>query len=301
MQRPNLAELQSFVTVARERSFTRAAAQLGVSRSALSHSMLALESRLGIRLLSRTTRSVSLTEAGTRLLVAIEPHLTQIDTELSLLTELRDTPAGRVRISATDYVINNVLWPKLAPLARIYPDIELELSVDYGLTDIVEHQYDAGVRTGDQVAKDMIAVLLTGDRRLAVVASPEYLQGRPIPAEPGDLIQHRCLNLRLPTYGSLAPWELEKDGKIVTVRVGGAAVFNSVYPVLQAAIDAVGVGFVPLDLAQPHFDSGTLVPLLPDWWPMLPLYLYYPHRRQTSSAFAAVLDALKAATDEGSA
>ncbi|PPK41751.1 DNA-binding transcriptional LysR family regulator [Trinickia symbiotica] len=255
--------------------------------------MRTLEKRIGLRLLTRTTRSVSTTEAGARLLATLEPRLAEIDSELAALGALRESPSGRVRISAADYAIKEILWPRLAPLMTTHPDIEIELSIDYGLTDIVEKGFDAGVRAGDQVAKDMVAVLIAPDLCLSVVASPRYLAGRDMPRTPDDLLRHRCINLRLPTYGALAPWELEKEGKTITVRAEGPAVFNSVYPVLQAAIDDAGLAFVPLDLAQPHINAGRLVPLLNDWWPRFSAYLYYPSSRQASRAFSVVLDALR--------
>ncbi|MEX3962808.1 LysR family transcriptional regulator [Paraburkholderia sp. EG286B] len=293
MSRENLADLSAFVTVARERSFTRAAAQLGLSRSALSHAMSGLEARLGVRLLTRTTRSVSTTEAGARLLATLEPRLAEIDAELEELSQFRETPAGLVRISATDYAINSMLWPKLVPLMRRFPDVQIELHVDYGLTDIVAERFDAGVRAGDQIAKDMIAVLIAPKMTLAVVGSPEYLADRQRPLVPDDLLQHRCINLRVPTSGGLFPWELQKNGQTVSVRVNGPAIFNTVLLVLQGAVDGLGLALLPLDLAQPQLDSGGLVPLLEDWWQTFPCYLYYPSRRHASSAFTAVVDALR--------
>ena len=292
----NLNDLQAFVTVARERSFTRAAAQLGLSRSALSHAMLALEARLGVRLLTRTTRSVSTTEAGARLLNVLEPRLDEIAQELGSLNALRDKPAGTVRITAHDHAIHTVLWPRLRPLLQEYPDVQVEFSVDYGFTDIAAQRFDAGVRGGDQVDKDMIAVRIAPDMRMAVAASPEYLQGRPLPATPPDLTGHRCINLRLPTHGGLYVWEFEKDGQAVNVRVrvGGQATFNNTFLMLQAALDGMGFAYVPQDLVQPHVAQGRLVSVLEDWLPPNPGYhLYYANRRQIAPALALVIEALR--------
>jgi len=226
MSKENLSDLQAFVAVARERSFTRAAAQLGLSRSALSHAMLALEARLGVRLLTRTTRSVSTTEAGARLLNTVAPRLDEIELELGSLSAMRDKPAGMVRITAHDHAIVTVLWPRLLPLLEEYPDIQIEFSVDYAFTDIAAQRFDAGVRSGDRVDKDMIAVRIAPELRMAVVGSPAYLAGRPMPATPHDLTEHRCINLRLPTHGGLFAWEFEKDGHPLNVRVHGQTVFN---------------------------------------------------------------------------
>lgn len=235
MAKENLNDLQAFVVVARERSFTRAAAQMGVSRSALSHSMLALEGRLGVRLLTRTTRSVSVTDAGARLLKTLAPRLQDIERELESLTAMRDKPAGTVRITTHDHAIATVLWPKLMPLLKQYPDIEVEFSVDYGFTDIAAERFDAGVRVGNRVDKDMVAVPIAPALRMAVAASPEYLAGRPLPMKPADLTAHRCVNLRLPTHGGLYAWDFEKGRKQISVRVQGQTVFNNTFLMLRAA------------------------------------------------------------------
>jgi len=294
MTKENLNDLQAFVAVARESSFTRAAAQLGLSRSALSHAMLALEARLGVRLLTRTTRSVSTTEAGARLLDAVAPRLDEIELELGSLNALRDKPAGTVRITAHDHSIATVLWPRLLPLLREYPDIQVECSVDYALTDIAAHRFDAGVRVGDRVDKDMIAVRIAPDLRMAVAASPAYLAGRPLPTTPHDLTGHRCVNLRLPTHGGLYAWEFEKDGQVINVRVNGQSAFNNTFLMLQAALDGMGFAYVPLDIMQPHIHEGRLVPVLEDWWPLFPGYhLYYANRRQIAPALALVIEALR--------
>lgn len=294
MNTENLNDLQVFVVVARERSFTRAAAQLGVSRSTLSHSMLGLEARLGIRLLTRTTRSVTTTEAGTRLLATLGPRLDEIHDELALLNELRDKPAGTVRITAHDHAIVTVLWPKLIPLLHAHPDIHLELSVDYGLVNIVDQNFDIGIRTGDLVEKDMIAVCVAPELRMAVVATPQYLEGRILPTNPRDLTDHRCINLRLPTHGGLYAWDFEKGGQSMRVRVTGQAVFNNTFLILQGALDNLGIAYLPYDLVEAHIEEGRLVPVLKDWWPRFPGYhLFYANRRQNSPALSLVIEALR--------
>ena len=294
MQKPNLNDLQAFVTVARERSFTRAAAQLGMSRSALSHCMRTLEERLGLRLLTRTTRSVSTTEAGARLLATVAPRLQEIDLEIGSLAALRDQPAGTVRITAHDHAITTALWPRLMPLMQQYPDVQIELSVDYAMTDIAAQRFDAGVRTGNRVDKDMIAVPIAPELRMAVAASPQYLEGRRLPKRPQDLVQHRCINLRLPTHGGLYAWDFEKKGQALNVRVPGQATFNNTYLMLQAALDGMGFAYVPLDIMAPHIAAGRLVPVLEDWWPTFPGYhLYYANRRQLAPALALVVEALR--------
>ncbi|WP_175839378.1 LysR family transcriptional regulator [Burkholderia anthina] len=294
MLKENLSDLQAFVVVARERSFTRAAAQLGLSRSALSHAMLDLEARLGVRLLTRTTRSVSTTEAGTRLWNAVAPQFDEIELELDSVSAMRDKPAGMVRITAHDHAIVTSLWPRLLPLMRAYPDIQIECSVDYGFTDIAAGRFDAGVRLGGQVDKDMIAVRIAPDLRMAVVGSAMYLAGRPLPATPHNLTEHRCINLRLPTHGGLYAWEFQKDGQELNVRVEGQTVLNNTFLMLQAALDGLGLAYVPLDIARPHIDAGHLVPVLEDWWPLFPGYhLYYASRRQLPPALALVIDTLR--------
>lgn len=294
MTSENLNDLQVFVAVARAQSFTKATAQLGVSRSALSHSMRALEERLGLRLLTRTTRSVSVTEAGARLLQTLAPRLDEIDAELAALTSLRDKPAGLVRISAHDHAITTILWPKLLPLLRTYPDIQVEFGVDYAMTDIVAQRFDAGVRSGDQVGKDMIAVRISPDLCMGVAASPAYLADRALPHTPRDLTAHQCINLRLPTHGGLYAWEFEQGGQALNVRVDGQLTLNNTFLMLRAALDGMGLAYVPADLLQPHLDSGALVPVLQDWWPRFPgYYLYYANRRQQPLALALVIEALR--------
>jgi len=294
MSAENLNDLQVFVVVARERSFTRAAAKLGVSRSTLSHAMLGLEARLGIRLLTRTTRSVATTEAGTRLLATLGPRLDEIESELASLTALRDKPAGTVRITAQDHAIVTVLWSTLIPLLHEHADIHLELSVDYGLVNIVAQNFDAGIRTGDLVEKDMIAVRIAPELRMAVVGTPKYLEGKTRPVTPRDLTDHRCINLRLPTYGGLYAWDFERDGQSTSVRVAGQTVFNNTFLMLQAALDDLGLAYLPLDLVEAHIEDGRLLPVLKEWWPRFPGYhLFYANRRQISPALSLVIEALR--------
>ncbi len=294
MQRENVHDLLAFLAVARERSFTRAAAKLGVSQSALSHTIRGLEARLGLRLLTRTTRSVSPTEAGERLLLTVGPRFEEIEAELEALSELREKPAGTIRITATDHAADTILWPKLAKLLPEYPDIKVEIIVDYGLTDIVAQRYDAGVRSGEQVAKDMIAVRIGPDMRMAVVGAPSYFAGRSLPKKPQDLTDHNCINLRLPTYGGLYAWEFEKGNRELKVRVEGQLVFNGTAQMLNAALAGFGLAYLPEDLAQPHLAQGRLKRVLEDWCPPFSGYhLYYPSRRQSSPAFALLVDALR--------
>src|SRR5215213_2388693 len=262
MQRDTAGDLVAFLAVARERSFTKAAAQLGVSQSALSQTIRHLEERLGIRLLTRTTRSVSPTEAGARLLQSIGPRIDEIEAELESLSEFREKPAGTIRITATDYAIEHVLWPKLERILSEYPDIKVELSNDYGLTDIAAQAYDAGVRLGEQVAKDMISVRIGPDIRFTVVGSRSYFRKHPIPQTPEDLVNHTCVNLRLPTRGGLWAWEFEKDDQELRVRVEGQLVFNGINQVLNAAAAGFGLAYVPEDLAQPHLATGRVIRVL---------------------------------------
>ena len=294
MPRENLNDLLAFLIVARERSFTKAAAKLGVSQSALSHTVRALEARLGVRLLARTTRSVSPTEAGERVLQKVGPRFDEIEAELAALGELREKPAGSFRITATDYAADALLLPKLAKLLQHYPDIKVEIVIDYGLADIVAQRYDAGVRHGEQVAKDMIAVRIGPQMRMAVVGSPAYFERRPEPEKPQDLVDHGCINLRLPTHGGLYAWEFEKDGRELRVRVGGQLVCNGAIQMLNGAIAGLGLAYIPEDLAQPHLAQGRLRRVLEDWCPPFSGYhLYYPSRRQPSAAFALLVDALR--------
>lgn len=294
MARENFNDLQAFVIVAREGSFTRAAAQLGVSQSALSHTMRALEARLGVRLLTRTTRSVSPTEAGERLLRTLAPRFDEIESELAALSVLRDKPAGTIRISAAEHAVNTVLWPKLAEFLPNYPDIKVEININYALTDIVADRYDAGVRLGEQVAKDMIAVRIAPDLRMAVVGSPDYFSKYALPKTPRDLASHNCINLRLPTYGSLYAWEFERGGQELNVRVEGQLVFNSSSQILRAVLAGFGLACLPEDMVQPFVKDGYLRRVLENWSPTFQGYhLYYPSRRQSSPAFALLVEALR--------
>lgn len=294
MMPENLNDLRAFHLVAREKNFTRAAAQLGMSRSGLSHAITALEARLGVRLLTRTTRSVSLTEAGTRLYNTLLPMLSELDDELASLRALGEKPAGTVRITAHDHAIESVLWQRLRPLLKRHPEIRIELSVDYALTDIVAQQFDVGVRVGNVVDKDMIAVRIGPDFYMAVVAAPDYLQDNAAPETPTDLTTHQCINLRLPTRGGIYAWEFEKEGKALSVRVQGQTVFNTTGLMMQAALDGLGFAYIPLDLAQQHIETGKLIPVLQAWWPLLPGYhLYYASRRQMMPALTEVINALR--------
>ncbi|MBD8897791.1 LysR family transcriptional regulator [Rhodanobacter sp. DHG33] len=297
MARQNFNDLLAFVAVARERSFTRAAARLGVSQSALSHTIRGLEARLGIRLLTRTTRSVAPTEAGQRVLDSIGRRFDEIEHELVALTALRSKPAGLVRITTGEHALASILWPRLGPLLRDYPDIQVEFDVSYGLKDIVAERFDAGVRLGEQVARDMIAMPIGPDLRMAAVASPAYFAKRRRPKTPQELTEHRCINLRLPTYGGLYAWEFERRGRKVNVRVEGQYVFNTVPPIVAAALDGAGIAFLPEDEVLAQLASGELVRVLGDWCPSFPGYhLYYPSRRQPSPAFVVVADALRVRT-----
>jgi len=294
MARPDLNDLVAFVAVAREGSFTRAAARLAVSQSALSHTIRSLETRLGVRLLSRTTRSVAPTAAGQRLLQAVGPRLDEVAAEVAALGEFREKPAGTIRITSAEHAANSILWPRLAKLLPAYPDIRVEISVDYGLTDIVAQRYDAGVRLGEQVEKDMIAVRIGPDMRMAVVGSRAYFARHPAPQAPADLAAHDCINLRLPTHGTLLPWEFERRRRAVNVRVEGQWVFNGSAPILRAALAGAGLAYLPEDLAAEHIASGRLVRALEDWCPAFPGYrLYYSRSRQSLPAFSLVVEALR--------
>jgi len=294
MQHGNLNDLLVFRAVATERSFTRAAAKLGVSQSALSHAMRELEERLGMRLLTRTTRSVAPAEAGARLLRTLAPRLAEIEAELASLGNLRGKPAGTVRITAGEHAAQTVLWPKLSKLLPQYPDIKLEVILDYGLRDIVTDRYDAGVRSGEQIAKDMIAVRIGPDMRMAVVGAPSYLATRPRPKRPQDLTAHTCINLRLPTYDNVYAWEFEKSGREMKVHVDGQLTFNNLALRIEAALAGCGLAYLPDDQVRGHIAAGRLVRVLADWCPPYAGYhLYYPSRRHQSAAFAAVVEALR--------
>jgi DNA-binding transcriptional LysR family regulator len=293
MPRGNLNDLEAFVAIGRERSFTKAAAKLGVSQSALSHTIRGLEARLGVRLLTRTTRSVSPTQAGERLLLTVGPCFEEIAAELAAVSELREKPAGTIRITATEYAADAILLPKLAKLLRKYPDIRIEIIIDYGLTDIVAQRFDAGVRSGEQVARGMIAVRIGPDTRMAVVGTPSYFKGRPELKRPQDLVNHNCITLRLP-HGGLYVWEFEKGARELRVRVEVQLTCNTTAQMLSAALAGLGLAYVPEGLAQPHFARGRLKRVLEDWCPAYSGYhLYYPSRRQPSAAFALLVEALR--------
>jgi DNA-binding transcriptional LysR family regulator len=294
MARHPIDDLAAFLAVARARSFTRAAAKLGVSQSALSHTIRGLEERLGVRLLTRTTRSVAPTEAGERLVRTVGPRLEEIDAELAALTELREKPAGSIRITTGEHSAEAILWPALAKLLPRYPDIKVELIIDYGLTDIVAERYDAGVRLGEQVAKDMIAVRIGPDFRMAVVGAPSYFARRPRPKTPQELTVHDCINIRLPTYGGIYAWEFEKRGRGLKVRVEGQLLFNNTALRLKAALAGLGLAYLPDDQVEKHLADGRLIRVLTDWCPPFPGYhLYYPSRRQPAPAFALLVEALR--------
>ena len=294
MARPNINDLLAFRAVARERSFTRAAARMGVSTSALSHTIRGLEERLGIRLLSRTTRSVVPTEAGERLFGVIGPHLDEIEAELDALSELRDKPAGTIRITTGAHAAHAILEPAIVRLLATYPDIKVELSVDAGFVDIVAARFDAGVRLGETVAQDMVAVRISHDMRMAAVGSPAYFADREPPRTPHDLGRHNCINLRFPTHGGLYAWEFEKDGRALNVRVEGQLTVNDIAIALQASLDGLGIAYLPEDHVRAEIGAGRLTRVLDDWCPPFPGYhLYYPSRRQHSPAFAVLIEALR--------
>lgn len=294
MRREDLVDLNAFLVVAEESSFTRAAARLGTSQSSLSHTVRRLESQLGVRLLTRTTRSVAPTEAGERLLRALKPALESIGAEIASLSELREKPAGTIRITTSQHAADTVLWPALERLLPDYPDIHVELSLDSSLTDIVTARFDAGVRLGEALAKDMVAVRIGPDLRMIVVGSPGYFERHPVPRTPHDLAEHPCINLRMLTSGGLYAWEMEKDGREIRVRVEGQLTFNTVPMIVRAAAAGFGLGFVMEDQAAAHLADGRLVRVLEDWCPAFPGYhLYYPSRRQPSAAFAMLVEALR--------
>jgi DNA-binding transcriptional LysR family regulator len=294
MQRGNLDDLVAFLAVGRERSFTKAAAKLGMSQSSLSHTIRELEARLGVRLLTRTTRSVAPTQAGERLLQTIGPRFEEIDAELAAVRDLREKPAGTIRITTTEYAADGILIPKLAKLLPDYPDIKVEIVVDYGLSNIVAEGYDAGVRSGEQVAKDMIAVRIGPDLRMAVVGAPSYFRRRPEPKKPQDLVGHNCINLRLPSHGGVYAWEFEKAGRELRVRVEGQMICNGANQMLNTALAGLGLAYIPQEMAEPHLAKGRLRRVLADWCqPYSGYHLFYPSRRQSSAAFNLVVEALR--------
>jgi DNA-binding transcriptional LysR family regulator len=294
MKREDLNDMLWFLAVAEERSFTKAAAKLGTSQSTISHTIKRLEARMGLRLLTRTTRNVSPTEAGERLIRSLAPRIEELETEIDELMEIRDKPSGTVRITLSDYAQESVVWPKLRSVLRHYPDVRVELNMDNGFRNIVEEKFDAGVRLGESVDKDMIAVRIGPDWRLVAVASPEYLSAHATPRTPQDLVGHDCINHRQASAGGLYAWEFGKDGREVRVRVDGQLIFNTSYAMIDAAVSGYGIAYVPESLVVDEIASGRLVQILDDWSPMFPgYYLYYPSRRQNSPAFKVIVDALK--------
>jgi DNA-binding transcriptional LysR family regulator len=294
MKREHLNDLLWFVAVAEERNFTKAAAKLGTSQSTLSHTIKQLESRMGLRLLTRTTRSVAPTEAGERLLRSLAPRIHEIEEDIAALMALRDKPSGTVRITLSDYALEDLVWPKLRPVLADYPDIRLELSSDNAMRNIVEDRFDAGIRLGESVDKDMIAVRIGADWRLLVVAAPMYFERHPAPKTPQDLVHHNCINMRQATAGGLYAWEFEKDGRPLRVRVEGQLTFTSSYTMVDAAISGYGIAYIPESLVAEHIEAGRLVSVLQDWCPYWTgFYLYYPSRRQLSPAMAAIVDVLR--------
>lgn len=293
MARENISDILVFLAVARERSFTRAAAKLGMSQSALSHAVRGLETRLGVRLLTRTTRSVSPTEAGDRLIENVGPRLAEIEAEIQAVSELSDKPSGTIRITAIDHVIDTVLWPRVAEILPKYPDLRVEMNSEYRMLDIVAERFDIGVRFGDQVAKDMIAVRLTPDVPMMIVGAPAYFDKRPVPSSPQDLLKHNCITLRL-AGGGIYAWELRNGEDEIEARVSGQVTFNSAYQMLHAALSGCGLAFVPADLAGPHVREGRLLSVMENWCPAFPgLHAYYPSRRQSSRALTLVIDAIR--------
>lgn len=298
MLKENLNDLQIFLVVARERSFTKAAGKLGVSQSALSHAIKALEARLNLRLLTRTTRSVAPTEAGERIISCLEPRIADLEQELEMLVQLNGTASGNIRISAGEHAVHTLLWPRLKPFLQQYPAINVELLVDNGFVDIVEGRLDAGVRLGESVDKDMIAVKIGPDMRMVVVGSADYFAQNPQPKTPHQLQQHRCINMRLPTAGGLYHWEFEKDGKPLRVGVEGQLTVNLLSERIDAACSGFGLACVPEDMVQAQIKTGELIQVLDEWSPSFPgYYLYYPSRKQHPPAFALMIDALRYSPD----
>jgi DNA-binding transcriptional LysR family regulator len=296
MDRQDLTDMLWFLAVAEERSFTKAAARLGTSQPTLSHTIKQLEARLGLRLLTRTTRSVAPTEAGERLLRALGPRIDDLEADIDALMEIRDKPSGTIRITLSDHALESVVWPKLRPVMRDYPDIRLELNSDNGFRNIVEERFDAGVRLGESVDKDMIAVRIGPDWRLVAVASPDYFAQHPTPDNPEQLVSHICINQRQIRSGGLYVWEFEKGGRDLRVRVDGQFIFNTSYAQIDAAVAGYGIAYLPENLVERELASGRLIHVLDDWSPKFTgYYLYYPSRRQNSPAFSIIVEALRAA------
>jgi len=296
--RENINEILDFLAVARERSFTRAAAKLGVSQSALSHSVRSLETRLGVRLLARTTRSVSATEAGQRLMQSVAPRLAEIEAEIAAVSELGDKVAGTIRITAIDHIVDSVVWPRLGPVLHKYPDLKVEISTDYRMVDIAADRFDIGIRWGDQLQNDMVAVRLTPDQPMTIVGTPSYLAAHGVPCSPQDLLRHNCVTLRLATSGGLYAWELQQNERKLEVRVSGQAIFSSAYSMLYAALSGHGLAFLPEDMTQPHVAAGRLQKVMPEWCGAFPaLHAYYTSRQHQSRALKIVVDALRGLQD----
>lgn len=294
MAREDINDILVLLAVAQERSFTRAGAKLGMSQSAVSHIVRGLEARLGVRLLARTTRSVSPTDAGQQLIDAVAPRLEEIETEIAAVSELGDRPIGTIRITAIDHVIATVLWPRLAKILPQHPDLRVEISSDYRMVDIAAERFDIGVRWGDQVAQDMIAVRLTADMRMMIVAAPAYFDRRPVPTTPQDLLKHNCITLRLASSGGVYAWELRDGERDIQARVNGQVTVTSVYPMIDAALSGMGLAFIPADLAETHVREGRLLSVMESWCPTFPgLHAYYLSRRHASRAFTMVIDAIR--------
>lgn len=295
MSRENINDLFAFLAVAQERSFTRAAGKLGISQSSLSHTIRALETRLGVRLLTRTTRSVSPTEAGERLMQTVAPRLEEIEAELSAVSDLGDRPVGTIRITAIDHVIDSVIWPRIAKVLEQYPDVRVEISTDYRMVDIAQDRFDIGVRYGDQVQKDMVAVRLTPEIPMTIVGSPRYFETHKVPTNPQDLQRHNCITLRLSSSGGLYAWELQQDGKTVETRVSGQVTFTGAYQMLAGALSGYGLAFLPEEMTAADVQAGRLRRVMDDWCPRFPpLYAYYPSHRNSSRAMRIVIEAMRA-------
>jgi DNA-binding transcriptional LysR family regulator len=294
MAREDFSNLLWFLAVAEERSFTRAAAKLGIAQSTLSHTIKQVEDRMGIRLLTRTTRNVAPTEAGERLRQTLAPRVSEIEAEIAALMEFRDKPAGTIRVTLSDHALNSLVWPKLRPILPNFPDIKLEFSVDNGLRNIIKDGFDAGVRLGESVEKDMIAIRIGPDWRMVAVASPDYLKQIPRPEHPHELIGHNCINMRQATAGGLYAWEFGRDEQELRVRVDGQLTFSTSYAMIDAALSGLGIAFLPEDLVEGHIASGCLILLLDEWSPNFPgYYIYYPSRRQNLPAFKVIVDTLR--------
>lgn len=294
MARDNISDIVAFLAVAQERSFTRAAGKLGISQSALSHTIRGLEARMGVRLLTRTTRSVSPTEAGERLMHTVGPRLEEIEAEIAAVSDLGDRPIGTIRITAIDHVVDSVIWPRLAPVLEQYPDVRVEISADYRMVDVAADRYDIGVRYGDQIQQDMVAVKLTEDIGMSIVGAPRYFESHPVPLTVADLVRHNCICLRLSGSGGIYAWELREGDRSVDVRVSGQLIFNGAYQMLAAALSGYGLAFLPQEMTQPHVEAGRLQAVMNDCCPSFPaLHAYYPSHRNSSRAMRLVIEAIR--------